>query len=204
MNSIKQVLNVLDAYGKARQRDRRKNRGWYVRAHRWCKQMSEETGYPLHVVVGVLAAISPGVRWKVNKSDARAVLTGDVLHPFATYPVNVSKAWDILGASREVEVLKRLKPRPNSGMKVYAFYHNIRYPLTVGAVTIDRHAISVALGRPLIKGEGSLTPLQYAGYENVYKYAANIVGLKPQQLQAIVWEWWRKGGKAVAENGHEY
>ena len=201
---MEQVTNILAAYGKARQRDRRKNRGWYVRAHRWSKQVSNDTGYHLDVVVGVLAALSPGVQWKVNKNDAIAVLTGDVLHAFATYPVNVSKAQDILGASREVEVLARLKPRPQSGMKVYAFYHNIRYPLTVGKVTIDRHAISVALGRPLTKAEGSLTPLQYAHYEYVYAYAANIVGLKPQQLQAIVWEWWRSTGKQVSEAGHEY
>lgn len=198
-----ECYNLMQVWRQATPAERKRWRGWYVRAHRWCKRVSRRTHTPLYVVVGVLAALSPGTRWERNKRETLAILYGKDSN-FTTYPRNVEKALAIKGAASELEVLRLLRPHKTSGMKVHAFYSNIMHPLTVGPVTIDRHAISIVLGRPLTKSDGQLTPLQYERIAEVYRLAAEWLGMKPQQVQAITWEAWRKYGAPVKEEWHEY
>ena len=61
-------------------------------------------------------------------------------------------------------------------------------------VCIDRHAVAVALGRPV--SPTAQTYLQRKGsYDKVaqcYRIAAAEVGILPSQMQAITWLQWRK------------
>jgi len=58
-------------------------------------------------------------------------------------------------------------------------------------VTIDRHAIAIALGRTAKDNELQLTPKQYDWFQDCYRYLADRLGIRPSLLQSITWEIWR-------------
>lgn len=184
--------NILAAYRRARQAGYCTDIGWYRKAFRWAKDLAKRSGYSIDVTVGVVAALSPGVQWSVNMRDAESMLLGIKDYVPATYGHNVLKAYRMLKCATKSDVLKVLRPRLESGMKTHNFFLNIRHPLTAGPVTVDRHAISVALGKTSTNKDGNLTKLQYERYAEAYRQAASPLELRPHELQAVVWCWWRE------------
>jgi hypothetical protein len=90
------------------------------------------------------------------------------------------------------------------GPKVRAFFWNIYQPEADDAVTIDRHAVAVALGRPLgdlERARALSTPRKYRTYAEAYQRAATGLGMPANTLQAITWVRWRNelraGGPAT-------
>lgn len=187
---MNKINNILAIYSRARQKSK-PSPVWYRKAYRYAKDLAMHTGHSIDVTVGVIACLSPGVRWSTNMQDAEAVLAGTPNYMPATYGHNVLKAYEVLACKTEREVVKVVRPRHKSGMKCHNFFLNIRHPLTSGPVTIDRHAISIALGRTLEHKEGMLTTNQYEVYADAYRQAASPTRLRPHELQAIVWEYWR-------------
>jgi hypothetical protein len=152
---------------------------WYRRAFRFSKELAAETGQPLRVVVGVVAALSPNNRWERNKIDARNFILSEGTSNACTFFVQRDKAWKILHEQpSEKEIAAILK-----GDKTISFFHNILHPYTNGKVTIDMWAIRAA-------GfcEKKVTVQERRDIKQAYYDAAKSVGVRAHEYQAVVWE----------------
>ena len=136
----------------------------------------------------VLAALSPKKSWKENKRLAWNFIVNGV-HTGHT-KVNIEKAKACLDVIDDTKVLEIL-----NGEKTKAFYLNMLYPHRNTGVTIDRHAVEIALGKVI--PDHSMTVRQYQFFERCYIMAANKIDLLPHQLQAVTWEYWREYKKTI-------
>jgi hypothetical protein len=173
--------NIAHAYRCADPLEHETGLGWYYVAH----ELALELGEGLTTGAGILAALSPQISWVGNVSAAR-ILVSERSHEGAqsigALGDGISKALRILEGERPSLVL--------GGRKVRSFYRNICLPDRIGAVTVDRHAVAIALN-----GIGGAQPndkwLERAGtYQliaSAYRSEARALGILPQQLQAITW-----------------
>ena len=128
-NNILRIWNLTE--GEER-------RDWYGEALDWATAHADDIG--VSKVCGVIAALSPVKTWEQNLVCAKDMLeTGDCGH----MQQFKDKADRILKSDGSDEAILDIL----NGNKISAFYLNIRYPNKANAITIDRHALSVALGR---------------------------------------------------------
>jgi hypothetical protein len=77
------------------------------------------------------------------------------------------------------------------GLKTGNFYRSIMDPSDPEAVTIDRHAHDIALGRPYGDADRGLGAKgRYAVLSLAYRNAAAKLGILPSELQATTWVVW--------------
>jgi len=160
---------------------------WYANAHDWAYQLADEAGASLERVCAVTAALSPAVKWDVNKRDTEALIYGylngteqDTV--VSTYGQNKQKAIDILKYGPEYL---------GKGMKTLSFYQNILHPDRCGAVTVDRHAFK-ALHRDEEGGASTVGRVAYRKAREGYVRASKSFGVRPHELQAIIWTSYKK------------
>ncbi len=181
--------NILSWYRKALSLDLFDEVYWYSNRNQEAEQLAVKLGMRMSVVVGVIAVISPNVRWETNLRDAEVLMEtywekGELEATFckiSTYGTNKTKALQILGGGEISNYVK--------GPKVSSFYENILYPYSSGSVTVDRHAWRIWKG---LETEFSDMPdLRYHNrYQQIsedYREVASQVDLLPHQLQAITW-----------------
>lgn len=157
------------------------SRNWYIEANQFCIQLSQDFEISIDKVAGILSALSPGVNWPTNKRDAIYLIQAHSgmkvgLHRFSTYGRNVQKAAAIFNGKKDAF-------NPKTGAKTWNFFWNILDPSDPRYVTIDRHMVEFMTGE---KYEG-LTFKKYEQFANEVKEAADIVGVLPNVLQAVVW-----------------
>lgn len=194
---------------------------WYANARGYAYTLAKRFNLSLSTASAVIAALSPNVGWHRNKLDALTVLLAhaDGKNPDAikvsTYNNNKAKAFAILTGAR---MFKNSPPtqRLNAGTfgavefnafallggnKTRAFADNIAHAES-SEVTIDFHAASVALGiRKTTAESNGISKNQYAVLSTAYLNAANALGLRPYELQAIVWCVWRRLHNVHAMHG---
>lgn len=179
--------NILKVYKVSADYERN---DWYREAHNFGVEVStfmksfKNIDVSVNQVLGVVSALSPLKEWEKNKEIAvDFILTGDCGHMGA----NKRKARQILdyGCSDD-NILEIL-----SGPKTSRFYMNMMYPDGTG-VTVDRHAIAIAIGRTATDKEQSLTPKAYEFIEKCYIMTAETLGLDPLHLQSITWQTWKR------------
>jgi len=135
-------------------------------------------------VLGIVSALSPLKEWEKNKEIAvDFILTGDCGHMGA----NKRKARAILDCDGSDDKILEIL----SGPKTSRFYMNMMYPDGTG-VTVDRHAIAIAIGRTATNKEQALTPKAYTFIEKCYIMTAETLGLDPLHLQSITWQAWKR------------
>lgn len=159
-------------------------RDWYVECRQALASVADAAGLPITSVVGAFAALSPSTDIDRNhKLLATLVDTGDCSH---AYGIPIERARAILAGAAPLDVL--------SGPKVRAFYRNISEPHRPGPVTIDRHAFSALVGRPLSDREGKLLerPGAWPWAAGCYRSAGRRAGMLAHELQAAVWVSWRE------------
>jgi len=156
---------------------------WYVNENSFALTLSIKFDVPIMNVCAVIAALSPQTSWDYNKRIAKQFLrTGSC----GQTSDNLTKAKLVLCVNT-VEDIDRIL----NGKKQKAFFHNLYNPLYSDRVTIDRHAIAIALGRTAKDNELQLTPKQYDWFQDCYRYLADRLGIRPSLLQSITWEIWR-------------
>ena len=161
---------------------------WYQDGCAIAAQLADEYGVNVDQVVGVIAALSPQCEWSENLRRARELLaTGDVTGAPRVFVESAQRiAAGLVWARAGVAV---------NGPKVWSFFDNLADPLGSDEVTVDRHALSVALGRVVEKAEAKRL-LERAGvYELVgeaYRRAAERAGLRAHECQAVAWVVWRQ------------
>ena len=163
---------------------------WYREAHQFGVEVSsflksfKNYDVTVNQVLGIVSALSPLKEWEKNKEIAvDFILTGDCGHMGA----NKRKARAILDCNGSDDKILEIL----SGPKTSRFYMNMMYPDRTG-VTVDRHAIAIAIGRTATNKEQSLTPKAYTFIEKCYIMTAETLGLDPLHLQSITWQAWKR------------
>jgi hypothetical protein len=188
--------HILDMFNRANELEVANGMCWYKVANREARQIQVKSnqGLKLNQICGIIAALSPRNKWLRNLIDAEnlaicydGTLPSLLNFKAATFGSNKLKA--ILIASMvnptDSEVLDVL-----GGDKVRSFYLNILNPDSGIDVTIDGHAISIALGERIvgIAAKGRI----YKHIVDMYIEEANRLKIIPNQLQAITWLTYRR------------
>lgn len=173
---------------------------WYKEANVFGSQVSEflfnYTGREVSKcqVLGIVSALSPLKEWSKNKDLAvDLIYSGDCGH----MQRNKQKALDILSIKGSDfrdgdQMVYDFKIRNIlNGDKTKRFYSNMVYPYG-GGVTVDRHAIAIAIGRTATDKEQSISSAVYTFLEDCYIMASETLGLTPLHLQSITWQAWKR------------
>lgn len=177
------VNNILRVFHQATADDIHHGLTWYGTARDEAREMHDN----LSLSAGVIAALSPGMRWEFNILAAHALIAGESIDGYAVrWYANVRKAKRIIKGESPFDVLR--------GPKVRAFYQCIMNPLDREPVCIDSHAYSIWLGHRIVSADVPLLT-RHKRYETIadhYREAAHVVSSVPSQMQAITWVTWRR------------
>lgn len=184
--------NILSVYLKANPLDTQQGLNWYENAHEIGRELSLKYKYKIYQVLGVLAALSPLASWELNVRRCEAAL---VQHSHGLtaqestgcgMKANTGKAWRILNGEEPTEVL--------GGNKVRAFYHCMMHFNNNDVVCVDRHAVSIAFGKPLGDKFAKYvnTDAKYEMISRDYRTVARLLNINACQLQAVTWVTWRR------------
>ncbi len=182
----KSVNNILKIY---RQHTTVKTTNWYWEANKYAQYLADKYEVSLSVACGVIASLSPLKRWDENKRIAESFLrNGRGEHT----KLFLDKARQIKESDGDVETIAVIL----SGNKIISFFINILEPDQQNFVTIDRHALSIVLGRSVADGEyRGMTLKQYEFFVSAYHIAGKKAGISPVVMQSITWETWRENKK---------
>jgi hypothetical protein len=144
---------------------------WYREGRREARALAARHGVSVRAAAGVIAALSPRMRWSVNLTAADNLLAGEPNERVAGYNANVVKARRIANGERPLDVL--------GGPKVRAFYR---------AIMGEREEVVVdvwmarAMGVPPEDVSARYTELAAAVAD-----AARAVGVPAADFQALIW-----------------
>ena len=180
------VSNILKVY---RSSSSFADSNWYWEANSYARNLATTFKVPLSVACGVIASLSPLKSWDENKLIAYSFLkNGQGKHT----SFFVDKAQRIKDSNAEVEEICLIL----GGNKIISFFINLLEPDQTNFVTIDRHALSIAVGRNLVETEQrGLTSKQYDFFVDAYTKAGLKVGISPVLMQSITWQGWRENKK---------
>ena len=178
--------NIIKTY---RQKTKSELNDWYQEAHDFGIEVSEMfDNVSKRQVLGIISALSPLKEWNKNKELAvDLILTGNAGH----MKRNVQKARDILALNDDINLDDNILNILN-GEKTKAFYYNMAYPKRKTGVTVDRHAIAIAIGRTATNKEQAISKEVYTFIEKCYIITAETLNLAPLHLQSITWQTWKR------------
>ncbi len=187
--SVRQILKV---YKSATSDEIEFGMKWYAIAKRDATKIAKEFGISVNTTVGVIAALSPNLGWNLNVRAARDLIGAftdgrnmdDVI--VSAYPANKRKAWDML---EQKMVRKKALMAKLNGRKTTAFFANI---IGLDVVTVDGHAKNIHDGLRRVLKNNNVGVKEYGIISEAYYKAADTVGIKGYQMQAITWVAWRR------------
>jgi len=188
------VQNILDVYNQHTRDEYMAGVSWYTDAEAKCQAIADKHELPLHIVVGVVAALSPTNKWERNLVDAdnmcETFVSGGYVEDTApcTYKKMRDKAWTILVEMPEyaIDVEPILK-----GPKITDFFWCILGQVDV--CVIDGHAWCIANADRRTMQEVPFIGVQKRrDLQNAYATAAEECGLTAHQMQAITWVTWKR------------
>lgn len=195
----KAAANIRKVLRQATEEELAAGHDWYRAANERALIMALDFGISIEAVAYIIAALSPGVRWEQNVAAARKLIAtalddaGYISTLVLTgYPKNVVKAKNI---AREVVLgyVPTVWKRHLKGKKVVEFAENIILPERCQQVTIDTHAISIALGKRFTtKSAPKLRITEFTRISAAYIQVAAEHNISPNQCQAITWLVWRR------------
>lgn len=173
---------------------------WYYCAHKFACSLANEYNFSVERIASVIAVLSPGVNWEINKRDTVTIVRGyrAGLGPenltVSTYGRQKAKAFRLISDDSLVPGSKEFLAVIGKGLKTLSFYGNIADPRAKVPVTIDRHAFRIALGcteDTTVADKLSLTDKRYRDVAKAYRAVAAERGFTPAELQAITWTVYR-------------
>jgi hypothetical protein len=200
--------NVIASYDRSTEEERRQGMRWYTDGQYIASAIANgdtEKG------AGVLAAYSPQTGWPANMQNAaRALAENRALGPgdgMITGTMQRS-AQRLLDGEPQDAVL--VSPKTKAFGRLLA--HGADAPDDkFGNVVVDRHAMSVAMGKRLTRAMGDKAPIgrdrYYQHVADQYRAAALAISkrdgtqVSPHQLQAITWL--RQQAENTAEDENE-
>lgn len=192
LTTTKTVNKIIKMYNQSPNKE---GLSWYVDANLFAEDLAEKfmpeqcyssgTHTSLNKVAGIIAALSPLKSWEENKRIATSFLKdGKSYHT----KVMTKKAQAILNSDGQIDTISNIL----QGNKITSFFLNIVNPYSDNGVTIDRHAVSLAVGRDLQGDALQMSLNQYNFFVNCYRIAAKKLDVRPLQVQAVTWVEWRK------------
>ena len=186
--------NIIAIYKLANASEIKHGLTWYVNANTDCMRIANTLELPLHIVIGVVSALSPNNKWErniVNAEDlCKAFLNGQDMDSIkvSTYHKMKQKAWHILETMPNYEETITIL----NGKKIVSFYRNISGDET--DITIDGHARNIYYNdrQGLTTPNTNIRKLEYLDIQKAYLRASKKLGIKAYELQAITWVAWRR------------
>lgn len=180
--------NLTSVYRRADELDLRDGLGWYERAHGSALNLAEKYARPLTATCGIIAALSPGLRWEKNIEDADVLLDG-----LKRGDVPLVGVYGKRNRDKAVAIANGADPRKTlGGLKVRSFYENILNPLDREHVTIDRHAKTAAFNLAQNAANAVVRNAEYQYIAWHMRVLAKRYALVPCQFQAVCWVVWRR------------
>lgn len=192
------VENIISIYQMATPEEKRDGIVWYVNAYADCKRIAVDLNVSIHIVVGIVSALSPNNKWDRNVMNARDLIRGFLNGEHAedikvsTYHAMKKKAWSILEAMPDNEGVITIL----NGQKITAFYRNI---MGHDTCTVDGHAKNIYYGvrHGLTDDKSNVGKKEYQEISQAYveagkKVRVNGRSLKAFEIQAITWVVWRR------------
>lgn len=192
------IDNIIKIYKLATPEEKRDGIVWYANAYADCNRIALDLSVQVHVVTGVVAALSPNNKWDRNVANARDLiegfLNGDGVDDIkvSTYNAMKKKAWSILEQMPDHEGVIDIL----NGQKIVSFYRNIMGDDTC---TVDGHAKNIYYGERhgLTDDKTNVGKKEYKTISEAYVKAGKRVrvngrSLKAFEIQAITWVVWRR------------
>jgi len=188
------VKNIIAVYKMATPDEIKQGIAWYLNATSDCKNIAEKLELPLHIVIGVVSALSPNNKWERNIINAEdlctAFINGQDMDSIkvSTYHKMKQKAWSILQSmpsyDETIDIL--------NGKKIVSFFRNISGDET--DITIDGHARNIYYNdkQGLTTPNTNIKKNEYKDIQKAYTRASKKLGIKAYELQAITWVAWRR------------
>ena len=186
--------NIIAIYKLAKSSEIKHGLTWYVNANSDCKEIAEKLELPLHIVIGVVSALSPNNKWERNIINAEdlctAFINGQDMDSIkvSTYHKMKEKAWSILQSmpsyDETIDIL--------NGKKIVSFFRNISGDET--DITIDGHARNIYYNdkQGLTTPNTNIKKNEYKDIQKAYLRASKKLSIKAYELQAITWVAWRR------------
>lgn len=186
--------NILSVLKKATREEIDYWSNWYQHANGHVQEIATQYDVPIEVAAAVCAVLSPNLGWKMNLMAARRVMDNWMYKGGAdgykwhdsipAYKTNVNKAYYILKTGDVAAV---------NGPKVTVFFQSLLDPDKLERdLVLDGHAINVWRGlKTPLKNLKSPTKNEREAIIYDYRKVADIVGLTPQQVQAVTWFIWK-------------
>lgn len=185
--------NILAIFNLATDEEITNGKLWYSDANKAAQEMADKYELPLHVVVGVIAALSPTNKWERNLVDADNMCSVFVSGGYVeectvcTYKTMRAKAWSILQAMPEdgwaVEAILK-------GPKISDFFWCI---MGFDTCVIDGHAWCIAnADRRTMQEVPSIGKKLRHELQTAYIHAGHATGFTAYEMQAITWVAWRR------------
>lgn len=175
--------NILHVWHQASMEERLEGQLWYPTAQRRARSF----GGDLERNAGIIAALSPSVRWEWNLKWAGEFIRTGKIDGYGGYTRNLLKAIRILHGEPVWLVLGMNSP------KMRDFAALIRDGGENNCVCVDGHATNISDGNLGPIGTArSLKPNQYELVASEYRSAAHRLNVRPSVLQAVTWVTWRR------------
>jgi len=186
--------NIIAIYKLANPSEIKHGLTWYVNANTDCMRIANTLELPLHIVIGVVSALSPNNKWERNIVNAQdlctAFINGQDMDSIkvSTYHKMKQKAWYILETMPSYEETIIIL----NGKKIVSFFRNISGDET--DITIDGHARNIYYNdrQGLTTPNTNIRKLEYLDIQKAYLRASKKLGVKAYELQAITWVAWRR------------
>jgi hypothetical protein len=185
--------NILNVFNQVDECELQHGLTWYETAKLECQDMADKYELPLHIVVGVCAALSPTNRWERNLIDTDNMLQcyvdGGYVEDTApcTYKKMRDKAWDILQTNpHSIEDTAFILRGP----KITDFFLCI---MGQDVCVIDGHAWCIAnADRRTMQEVPSIGKKLRKELQQAYSRAGKKHGMTAYQMQAATWVAWKR------------
>lgn len=186
--------NIIAVYKMATPDEIKQGIEWYLNATSDCKNIANKLRLPLHIVIGVVSALSPNNKWERNVTNAEdlctAFINGQDMDSIkvSTYHKMKQKAWHILETMPSYDETITIL----NGKKIVSFFRNISGDEQ--DITIDGHARNIYYNdrQGLTTPNTNIKKSEYLDIQKAYARASKKLGIKAYELQAITWVAWRR------------
>ena len=203
ISQARMIANIRSVFEIANDRQYNEGMTWYDDAHAFCKYTAKRYGVGMARVAAIVSALSPMMRWDLNKQAASDVLNAASAGLDASQ-VKISTFGD--NKIKAFEIAKDKRPDIGTGYAKYLSYFTPNkktqhfYSNIMGegeGVTIDGHAMNIALFGTRRMGITTLKKKKFSKKEIArislaYTKLSSELGIRPCQLQAVTWVVYRE------------
>ena len=186
------VENILSVFEQCNSEELEHGLTWYQQAQDLAQKIADKTELPLHICVGVVAALSPTNDWNQNIKDGELfceVFSGGGYREevkASTYKPMWDKAWKILETNGDYETVATILDGP----KITDFYRCI---MGENVCVIDGHAWCIAFNdRRVMQEVPHIGKKLRVQLQDAYTVAAEKHNMTAYQMQAATWVAWRR------------